>query len=87
MFGNWRKTYMIVERKAVTLETDRYSAGWCILFKAEARCGGAPTCPNAARLLRIDVVEHRPQRVGVELHRPRARPAADRPARVVESVG
>ena len=52
-FGNWEKTYMIVWRKAVTLQVDPYSANFCTLFKAEARIGGACTCPNAARLLRI----------------------------------
>jgi len=52
-FGNWPEVYMIVNRKAVTMQQDPYSAGFCILFKFEARIGGGVICPNAARLLRI----------------------------------
>jgi HK97 family phage major capsid protein len=52
-FGNWRQTYTIVTRKNPTIEVDPYSAGWCMLYKADARVGGATTCPNSARLLRI----------------------------------
>ena len=52
-FGNWKRTYTIVWRKAVTLLVDAYSAGFCTLYKVEARVGGGVTCPNAARLLRI----------------------------------
>ena len=52
-FGDWKRAYTIVTRKNPTIQVDPYSAGFCLLFKAEARVGGAPTCPNAARLLRI----------------------------------
>jgi HK97 family phage major capsid protein len=52
-YGNWRQAYTVVNRKAVTMTQDPYSAGFCVLFKFEARVGGACTCPNAARLLRI----------------------------------
>jgi len=52
-FGNWAKTYMIVERKGVTMTVDPYSSGFCTLYKFKARISGATTCPNAARLLRI----------------------------------
>ena len=52
-FGNWQKTYTIVERKGVTMQVDPYSSGFCSLYKFEARIGGSTTCPNAARLLRI----------------------------------
>jgi HK97 family phage major capsid protein len=52
-FGNWKKAYTIVWRKGVTLQVDPYSANFCVIYKAEARVGGAPTCPNAARLLRV----------------------------------
>jgi HK97 family phage major capsid protein len=52
-FGNWRAAYTIVDRKAVTPIADPYSAGWCTLLKFDARIGGAVTCSNAARLLRI----------------------------------
>lgn len=52
-YGNWKKVYMIVWRKAVTMQQDPYSAGFCILYKFEARVGGGILCPNAARLLRI----------------------------------
>lgn len=53
MFGNLRSAYLIVWRKAVTLQADPYTAGWCVLYKAEARVGGDVLCPNAMRLLRI----------------------------------
>jgi len=52
-FGNWPEVYMVVNRKAVTIQNDPYSAGFCILNKFEARVGGGIICPNAARLLRI----------------------------------
>jgi HK97 family phage major capsid protein len=52
-FGDWKRAYMVVNRKAVTILQDPYSAGWCILFRFEARVGGAVVCPNAARLMRI----------------------------------
>jgi HK97 family phage major capsid protein len=52
-YGNWNLVYMVVNRKAVTMQQDPYSAGFCILFKFEGRVGGATICPNAARLLRI----------------------------------
>jgi len=52
-FGNWNEVYMVVNRKAVTMQQDPYSAGFCILYKFEARVGGGIFCPNAARLLRI----------------------------------
>jgi len=52
-YGNWNRVYMIVNRKNVTMQQDPYSAGFCILYKFEARIGGGIICPNAARLLRI----------------------------------
>ena len=52
-YGNWQRAYMVVNRKAVTMQQDPYSAGFCILFKFEARVGGATVCANAARLMRI----------------------------------
>jgi len=52
-FGNWPEVYMVVSRKAVTMQQDPYSAGFCILYKFEGRIGGGIICPNAARLLRI----------------------------------
>lgn len=52
-YGNWREAYMIVNRKAVTMQQDPYSAGFCILYKFEARVGGGAICPNAVRVLRI----------------------------------
>jgi hypothetical protein len=48
-----RPTYTLVDRKAVTMDVDRFTAGFCTLFRFEARVGGAITCPNASRLLRI----------------------------------
>jgi HK97 family phage major capsid protein len=53
LFGNLRAAYTVVDRKAVTMQTDPYSAGYCVLYKFEARVGGACTCPNSVRLLRI----------------------------------
>ena len=53
LFGNLRATYTIVDRRAVTMDVDRYTAGFCTLFKFDTRLGGAITCPNASRLLRI----------------------------------
>jgi hypothetical protein len=52
-FGDWKRTYTIVTRKNPTISVDPYSAGFCVLYKAEARVGGGVTCPNSARLLRI----------------------------------
>jgi HK97 family phage major capsid protein len=52
-FGGWKQAYTLVTRKAVTMQSDPYSAGFCILEKFEARIGGSVTCSNAARLLRI----------------------------------
>jgi HK97 family phage major capsid protein len=53
MYGNLQAAYTVVDRRAVTMLVDPYSAGWCSLFKFEARLGGACTCSNAVRLLRI----------------------------------
>jgi HK97 family phage major capsid protein len=52
-FGDWRQAYTLVTRAGLTITPDQYTAGWCILWKCEARIGGAPTCANAARFLRI----------------------------------
>ena len=52
-YGNWNQAYTVVNRKAVTMQQDPYSAGFCILFKFESRVGGAVTCAQAARLMRI----------------------------------
>jgi HK97 family phage major capsid protein len=52
-YGNWNQTYMVVNRKGVTMQNDPFSAGFCHLFKFEARIGGGVVCPGAARLLRI----------------------------------
>jgi len=45
-FDDWKRAYTIVTRKNPTIQVDPYSAGFCLLYKAEARVGGAPTCPN-----------------------------------------
>jgi HK97 family phage major capsid protein len=50
LFGNLRQTHTIVDRRAVTMDADRFTAGFCTLFKFDARLGGAITCPNASRL-------------------------------------
>jgi HK97 family phage major capsid protein len=53
LFGNLKQTYTVVTRQNPTIELDQFSAGFCVLFKAQARVGGAVTCGNASRLLRI----------------------------------
>jgi HK97 family phage major capsid protein len=40
-YGNWKQAYTVVNRKAVTMTQDPYSAGFCVLFRFEARVGGA----------------------------------------------
>lgn len=52
-FGNWRQAYTIVDRRGTTVQPDPYSAGFCMLWRFSARLGGAVTCANMARLLRI----------------------------------
>jgi HK97 family phage major capsid protein len=52
-YGDWRSAYAVVNRRALTMVTDPFSASFCTLFKFEARLGGAVICPAAARLLRI----------------------------------
>jgi HK97 family phage major capsid protein len=52
-FGNWQEAYVVVTRAGLSMRPDPYSAGFCVLFRFEARVGGATLCPNAARLLRI----------------------------------
>src|SRR5262249_33213653 len=47
IYGNWRQCYTIVTRRAVTMQSDPYSQGWCTLFKFDTRVGGGCTCPNA----------------------------------------
>ena len=53
LYANLRQLYTLVSRSATTMVPDPYTAGFCHLFKFEARVGGALTCPNAGRLLRI----------------------------------
>jgi HK97 family phage major capsid protein len=53
LYGNLKQTYTIVDRRALTLQVDPYSAGWCSLYKFDCRLGGNVTCPNSSRLLRI----------------------------------
>jgi HK97 family phage major capsid protein len=53
LFGDLEATYTLINRKATTMTPDPYSGGFCTLFRFEARVGGATTCSNAARLLRI----------------------------------
>jgi HK97 family phage major capsid protein len=36
-FENWKRAYTIVTRKLPTLQVDPFSAGFCRLFKFEAR--------------------------------------------------
>jgi HK97 family phage major capsid protein len=53
LFGSLRNAYLMVVRRGVSMVSDPYSAGFCHLYKFSARIGGATTCPNAMRLLRI----------------------------------
>jgi HK97 family phage major capsid protein len=53
-FGNWNETYTLVTRRATSMMADPYSAQYCVLFRFESRVGGAITCPNSARLLRVE---------------------------------
>jgi HK97 family phage major capsid protein len=52
-FGNWKECYVVVNRAGLAMRPDPFSAGFCVLFRFEARIGGGPLCPNAARLLRV----------------------------------
>jgi len=52
-FGDWRAAYLLVNRRALTILPDPYSAGWCVLYRLFARFGGGIICADAARLLRI----------------------------------
>jgi HK97 family phage major capsid protein len=52
-YGDWQRAYAVVNRKATTMVTDPFSAGFCTLYKFEARIGGGVLCPNAARLMRV----------------------------------
>ena len=52
-FADWKAAYTIVNRRATTMVADPFSAGFCTLFRFDCRVGGAVTCGNAARLLRI----------------------------------
>jgi HK97 family phage major capsid protein len=53
LYANLRQLYMLVTRRAITMQQDPYSAGWCTLFKFDTRIGGGVVCPNAGRWLRI----------------------------------
>jgi HK97 family phage major capsid protein len=53
LYANLRQLYTLVNRSATTMVPDPYTAGFCVLYKFEARVGGALTCPNAGRLLRV----------------------------------
>ena len=51
--GNWRQAYLVVMRRAITMQRDDYSAGYCVLWKTEARVGGDVVCANAAKHLKV----------------------------------
>src|SRR5262249_6322365 len=53
MFADLKQLYILVIRQNTTLQTDPYTAGYCTLFKFQARIGGGIGCPTAARLLRV----------------------------------
>jgi HK97 family phage major capsid protein len=53
LFAILNGAHTVVDRQAITMLTDPYSARSCHWFKFEARVGGGTTCPNSARLLMI----------------------------------
>jgi HK97 family phage major capsid protein len=53
LYANLRQLYTLAIRSGTTMTPDPYSAQWCTLFRFEARVGGAVTCQNAGRLLRV----------------------------------
>jgi HK97 family phage major capsid protein len=53
LFADLEQLYLVVVRRATSLQSDPYSLSWCVQFKIDARVGGAVICPNAGRLLRI----------------------------------
>jgi HK97 family phage major capsid protein len=52
-FADLEQVYMVMTRRATTMQADPYSAGFCSQFKFSARAGGNVICPGAGRLLRI----------------------------------
>jgi hypothetical protein len=52
-YGNWKKAYTVVWRRAVALQIDPYCANFCTLFKAKASVG-VYDLPEPGRLLRIN---------------------------------
>jgi HK97 family phage major capsid protein len=53
LFADLEQLYLVVTRKALTMQVDPYSAGFCVVFRFSARIGGAVVCPGAGRLLRV----------------------------------
>src|SRR5262249_32358367 len=45
LYGNLRQLYTLVTRSGVQMTPDPYTAGFCILYRFEARVGGTITCP------------------------------------------
>jgi len=54
LVGNWRRAYLLVRRRGIAVQRDDYSAGFCVLYKFEARFGGDILCCNAARRLAVN---------------------------------
>jgi HK97 family phage major capsid protein len=53
LFGDLKKTYILITRKAVTMMQDPFTMAYCILFRFDARVGGGVVCPAASKLLRV----------------------------------
>jgi HK97 family phage major capsid protein len=53
LFADLEQLYLVVVRRATSLQSDPYSLNWCVTFKIDARLGGSVICPVAGRLLRI----------------------------------
>jgi hypothetical protein len=50
-YANWNQAYTVVNRKAVTMMQDPYSAGFCVLCRFEARVGGSRHLPECGTAL------------------------------------
>jgi HK97 family phage major capsid protein len=53
LFADLEQLYLVVVRRATSLQADPYSLNWCVQFRIDARIGGAVICANAGRWLRI----------------------------------
>jgi len=45
LFADLEQLYLVVTRRALSMQTDPYSLGWCVQFKLDARIGGHRSVP------------------------------------------